>query len=449
MATERATNSIAVEKFRSSEDDFGEWISLFEDSVVLATGVTDDDRKKSLFLKWLPFKLDDQAKTVFRSIASVNYTDVKKELKALLIDQQEAYAWQTNKSCLEWDGKESFHALAVRVRRAVDKYDPDSVKEKEYFFRFRQALPKRYKTAIDLGCAEDKRKIDEAKKIAMRLQMTETDDDKGKEVTFTGASMADDRLKSLEMDFKKMDVRMDSFEGKLDSVGETLKELVAKPKGHESSLERYESRYRDRRAGGRQFSQDRRESQDRRDGRGGYGGGYRDNSRDRRNNDYRDRRDDRGRNDRPYDGDRRRSGERRDSTDRGTRRGSRDQWDRRGSRDRQDGRNFGNRGNSRDRGGNRDQGRQGSREFRGGQERRESRERRPSQDRGRTDGRRDGSRERGAQTDNRSSGQSSNNASRGESYRAAENKGSADEDYDLYCSVLSNIEERRAKRRKN
>ena len=50
---------------------------------------------------------------------------------------------------------------------------------------------------------------------------------------------------------------------------------------------------------------------------------------------------------------------------------------------------------------------------------------------------------------NRSSGQSSNNASRGESYRAAENKGSADEDYDLYCSVLSNIEERRANRRKN
>ena len=341
MATERATSSIAVDSFRSSEDDFGEWITLFEDSVVLATGVTDNDRKKALLLKWLPFKLDDQAKTVFRSIASVDYAVVKDELKALLIDQQEAYAWQTNKTYLQWDGKESFHALAVKIRRAVDKYDPDSAKVKEYFFRFRQALPKRYRTAIDLGCAEDKRNIDEAKKIAMRLQLTEIDDDKGKEVAFTGASMADDRLKSLEMDFQNMDLRMGSVEGKLDTVNETLKELVAKRKRQESSLERYESRYPDRRTGARPYSRDRRDSGDRRDGRDGrdrYNDRNRGDSRD-----YRDRRDNQGRYDRPYSGDRQRSWDRRGQADRGTRRDSHDRhdqenhqnsWDRQDRRDR-------------------------------------------------------------------------------------------------------------------
>ena len=446
MATERATSSIAVETFRSSEDDFGEWITLFEDSVVLATGATDNDRKNALFLKWLPFKLDSRARTVLHSTVSVAYADIKTELKALLIDQQEAYAWQTNKSYLQWDGKETFHELAVRIRRAVDKYDPDASKVKEYFFRFRQALPKRYKTAIDLGCAEDKRNIDEAKKIAMRLQMTEMDDDKSREVTFTGASMADDRMKSLELDFQKMDLRMGSIEGTLEGINERLGEKVAKPKGHESSHEQYESRYPDRRAEGRRFSRDRRDSQERRDSRGRYDDRDRNNSRDRQSyNDYRDRRDDHGQYDRPYSSERRRSYDRRDGADR-SRRDSRDQGDRRESRDRQD---RGNRGNSRDRGGNRDQGRQGSRERRGGENRRESRERRPSQDRGREDSRRDGSRERGGRTDNRSSGQSSNNVNKSESYRAADDKDSATEDYDLYCSVISNIEDRREKRRKN
>ena len=280
MATERATNSIAVDTFRSSADDFTEWITLFEDAVQLGTGVTDAARKEILYLKWLPLRLDDEARTVYRGIASRGWADVKAELGTLLIDQQEAYTWQTNRSSLQWDGKESFHALAVRVRRAVDKYDPDAVKAKEYFFRFRQALPKRYQTVIDLGCAEDKRTIDEAKKFALRLQMTELNDDKSK-ATFTSASMAEDRLKSLEMDFKKMEVRMEAVEGKIDGVSEQLKELAAKPKGYKLSLERYETCHPDRREGERQLSRDQCGSWDRRDGRqydDRWNDGYRNNS---------------------------------------------------------------------------------------------------------------------------------------------------------------------------
>ena len=382
MAVEKAASSIAVDTFRSTHDDFEEWISLFEDAVVLGTGVTDADRKKALYLKWLPFKLDEQARTVRRSIASNEYEEVKRELKALLIDPQEAYKWQTGRSCIQWDGKESFHALAVRIRRAVDKYDPDAVKNKQYFFRFRLALPKKFRTAIDLGCAEDKRTIEEAKKIALRLQMAEADDDKddkGREVTFTGASMADDRLKSLEMDFKRLDVRMETFEEKIDGVSEQLKELVAKSKGYESSLERYDSRYPDRRRG----SQDRRDSRDRRDSQNNYNGGYGNNSRDRREyTGYRDQRDDRERYDSRYGEDRHRSWDQRDSADASYRRDNTD-----------------------------------------GSYRRDSRDQNPSQDWSR-DNRREGSQDQ-------------------------DGKGSTDEDYDLYCAAISNIEERRAKRLKN
>jgi hypothetical protein len=265
MATDKATSTIPVETFRTSHDDFDEWILLFEQAVVLGTEVTDADRKVELWKSWLPYKLDDEARVILRSITTNVYAEVKADLRKLLIDPQEAYSWQTNRSTIQWDGKESFHSLAVRVQRAVDKYDPDASKPKEYFFRFRQALPKKYRNAIDLGCAEDKRTIDEAKKIAMRVQMTEADGD-DKEVVFTGASMADDRLKTLEMDFQKMGVRMDGLEGGIQRVESSLKEMCAKSRGHESSLERYNRRYPDRNRGsrdGRDYFCDRWGSQDR------------------------------------------------------------------------------------------------------------------------------------------------------------------------------------------
>jgi len=155
MATDKATSTIPVDTFRTSHDDFDEWIKLFEQAVVLGTGVTEADRKIQLWKSWLPYKLDDEARIILRSITTQVYADIKTELQKLLIDPQEAYNWQTNRSTIQWDGKESFHALAVRVQRAVDKYDPESSKPKEYFFRFRQALPKKYRNAIDLGCAKD------------------------------------------------------------------------------------------------------------------------------------------------------------------------------------------------------------------------------------------------------------------------------------------------------
>ena len=98
--------------------------------------------------------------------------------------------------------------LPLNVKRAVDLFEDPAVVKSEYFFRYRAPLPKKYRKAIDLGCEEDARTIENAKKCALRLQLAEADDDddaSSKNVAFSGAAMADntgnDRVKALEMGF--------------------------------------------------------------------------------------------------------------------------------------------------------------------------------------------------------------------------------------------------------
>ena len=432
--TERAAYSIPVEPYRSSHDDFDEWIKMFEDAVVLATRVTDPFRKDTLCKTWLPFKLDDEARMVFHNIAAATFVEIREELKNLLIDPQAAYNWQTNRSTLQWDGKESFHALAVRVKRSVDKYDPDAPKPKEYFFRFRQALPKRFRTAIDLGCAEDKRTIEEAKKIAMRVQMTEADSEVDKGVSFTGASMADDRIQSLEMDMKKLDTRMESVEGSVKKIEGNVEKLCSRPRGYKSSLEGYSSRYPD---GGRGRSPDWRDNGECRNWNRRDSGGRPDDQ---------DRHEGRGSYDHGNENDR----HTRNSHDRmGSRDGS-------GSRDRRDGRGYqvdrdqrrGFDGHD-DKGqwGNRDERDQNPRDSRDGRDQQSSRENGGSRDRGGQSSRRD-DRDGDDRYPSRDSRQGSNNIARPEGCQTSRDRGSSDEDYELFCSMLSDIEMRRANRRR-
>ena len=124
-----------------------------------------------------------------------------------------------------WDGKESLHALATRVQRAVNKFDPDNpAKDREHFIRFRLSLPLEYKKAIDMNCGDTLTMctIDEAKRIALRLQMANTDAAASAGVVattpvenstpFKGASMSENRLREIETTIEFVGTRMDKFE---------------------------------------------------------------------------------------------------------------------------------------------------------------------------------------------------------------------------------------------
>ena len=92
---ERAASSIPIENFRSGTDDFDSWIERFESAVVLATNASTQGRKQELCLRWLPLKLDDEARAVLKQVPDgTSYPDTIARLKSLLIDPVEEYKWK-------------------------------------------------------------------------------------------------------------------------------------------------------------------------------------------------------------------------------------------------------------------------------------------------------------------------------------------------------------------
>ena len=276
MGDVRPANSLAIDKFQTDKDDFNEWVGLLESAVRVAHNTNDAVELQTLYKTWLPLKLDPEGRSVYNNIdltpannAPLSWDQIKEQLSTLLVNPQEKYNWLSNRTILTWDGKESFHALATRVKRNVDKFDPECNKKQEYFFRFRGALPPDFRKAIDLGCRDESHEtIDEAKRIAYRFLNTLNDDAPvvqttvgEKQVAFTGASMSDDRLKSLEMSVQTMAIKVDGIDSRVKKV-EDGRLRGARSRRHSQNEERHEKRRSKSRDGrdrdGRHDQRDRR-----------------------------------------------------------------------------------------------------------------------------------------------------------------------------------------------
>jgi len=317
--TEKCPANISIDTFKTGVDDFEEWIEMFESAVVLGTNAL-GDRKEHFYKAWLPHKLDRAARAIYKEAQSSTYPELKAELQALLVDPQEQYKWQAKKTKITWNGEESFHALATRVKATVDRYDKEmngASKAREYFFRFRESLPKTFQDAIDIGCPEEDRTIDQAKKIALRVQMTMGNNCEPKVVGFTAAAYTENR--GIEMALAAIETRLSNIEVSTRTHDEKFKKWE---QSREASRERYEKRYprtdrrdssggdnrRDNRPdrGGRR--DDRRRDDSRRDDRrrDSQRDSQRDSKRDSRRDNQRDSRRNGQRNDRRGDQGRRR-----------------------------------------------------------------------------------------------------------------------------------------------
>ena len=214
------TSSIPINTFNPNINDFQEWISLFEDAVVLATNVKKEARKKELFKTWLPLVLDDQTCIIFRRCEKKDWDELKKELAKLLVDPQERYEWRSGRLKVTWDHNESFHVLAARVRRAINKYEEEP-RPSDLFHHFRNALPADYIQAIDLGANAET--IDEAIRVALRFRTAKSG--KEKSSTFTGASMSSDRINDLECALERMSVTLENVEEETRQLRKRVKQL--------------------------------------------------------------------------------------------------------------------------------------------------------------------------------------------------------------------------------
>ena len=172
-------------------------------AVSLTYSLDDPDKKEQrdgFCLQWLPLKIDEATYVVYENVKGQTWDEIKAELTTLLEDPQERYDFFANRNPIIWDGKESFHDLASRIKRKVDKFVSDESRPRECFHRFRTALPLEYRQAIDLRCG-DEWEINKAMEIAGRLRIANAKAAAGEtgataaasmEVPLTGAYMEDE-----------------------------------------------------------------------------------------------------------------------------------------------------------------------------------------------------------------------------------------------------------------
>ena len=207
MASDDESSGIGIEMFSSGVDDFDEYVDLFETAVNLATVAATTAEKEKAYWQWLPLRLDKPARAILAQAKqqvqaraqaldpprNATWSELKEELKVLLIDPQEEYKWHAKVMTIKWDGVESFHVLASRVINAVDKFDrkmDDAYKKREYFTRFRMALPKEpYQDAIDMNVGFEEPSIEKAKIFALRAQLTQAN--KGVNLCFAGEDVSE------------------------------------------------------------------------------------------------------------------------------------------------------------------------------------------------------------------------------------------------------------------
>ena len=237
---DRAGFRTDVPTFNSRKDDFVEWAELFENAVFLSTNTRDAANLALLCRKWLPLKLDQEARAALKQAISRDWNGLKTEMVGLLIDPQEKAQWQARKSSIKWDGKETMHQLAARVKRAVDKFErdmPQAFKDREYYLRFKDAFESKIRKAIVGGCKEGEKTLSGAKEAAIRyftMKCEDDDDEKEQEkrVTFANSTFHPDRatgienmiagvatqVENLAVSFRGQDVRMKATEDRLGRI---------------------------------------------------------------------------------------------------------------------------------------------------------------------------------------------------------------------------------------
>ena len=242
---EWSSYEVDIPTFNTRKDDFEEWVELFENAVFLSTNVRDAANLALLRRKWLPLKLDWEARAALKQAVSADWDSLKAEMVGLLIDPQEKAQWQANKASIKWDGKESMHQLAARVRRAVNKFErdmPQACKDREYYLRFKDAFETKIRKAIVGGCKEGEKTLSGAKEAAIRYFMMkyeeadEVKEQEKKKVTFASGSFHPDQatrmenmiagissqMENLAVTIRGQDVRMAAIEDRLSRVERRL-----------------------------------------------------------------------------------------------------------------------------------------------------------------------------------------------------------------------------------
>jgi hypothetical protein len=146
----------------------------------------------------------------------------------------------------KWDGKETLNTVAANIIRKVNRNEKllkDQDQIEAYFFRFRMAMPQKYKKAINMGTTRANKTINEALDIALRLQMSERDEVPASKMVdfkaagFEPASMHD-HLKILELEMKSLTTKIEGTQGVKEEKSQSK---TGRDNDRSSKIDRYNS----------------------------------------------------------------------------------------------------------------------------------------------------------------------------------------------------------------
>ena len=227
MSTEKVPSHLPIDDFDPEFDVLEEYAERFEGTVDV---VTNTSNKEALYKKWFPLKLKPAARRIWNNVDKTkDWSVIKAQFKSLLVSPQQKYQWRAGHNRIRWDGRESFHSLASRVKTDVDIHQ-DGPREDDYYFNFRNSLPKDYQAAIDLGVKDET--LEEAKRVAFRYQtasstQAELGATAAKSVAFTGAAMGEERQKDMEKDrLKALELAMQGMTLQVENNAADMKKLM-------------------------------------------------------------------------------------------------------------------------------------------------------------------------------------------------------------------------------
>ena len=231
---DQIARSIPIHNFRSGVDEPSPYLTMFENSVDLVQPTADDNARQTLLKNWFPLKLDDRARLAYGGIpqtAETTWNDIKTAFIDALTDPQEEYTWHARREFITWDSVESFRSLFTKIKSKVDKYEHANVREREYFFRFRMALPRHYRREIDINLPRERRKVEEAIDIAERIRLANSEAAESNQAAaapnrpFTGAAMRENQYVSVELGLANLTSRFDGIDETLRSINERLENV--------------------------------------------------------------------------------------------------------------------------------------------------------------------------------------------------------------------------------
>ena len=176
---EKVPHNIPIQKFPYGTPgaNFKQWVNRFEGAVQVGTNCRGDDRLHELCLQWIPFKMNDDAISIYEQCPSKkrSWPLLKEELGKALEDTQIRRAWVRSLGAYKKPADMSLQLYKAKVTSMVAEYSSATLSDptahsNELYNRFVWGLDKDWRESIEDSIPYGKETLDNAFNQALKYE---------------------------------------------------------------------------------------------------------------------------------------------------------------------------------------------------------------------------------------------------------------------------------------